>query len=277
MMSTEAALPSTAPSATDISKEINATTTTATKDNDVASSIDHSATMTTTKNDAQDMSTPPTHELDISSNTNNINRSLPDQFDTTSRKVVIHNVLKYIRTKEITKLTNSWLSNIPPHITEQLSLLSSSSNNNNSTDGGGEEQRNKIVIEKIKKPPKDNWIKVTLKEEYMVDPFIELINTCGPPPPASSSNETKDNDNGSNSNSSSNNAMRNARGGALFAKRADEMFTKNRNDDEDDDDTRRKRKERGDENGDGKESRHDKRMRSSSNRPPIKILSNDEV
>ena len=56
MMSTEAALPSTAPSATDISKEINATTTTATKDNDVVSSIDHSATMTTTKNDdAQDM------------------------------------------------------------------------------------------------------------------------------------------------------------------------------------------------------------------------------
>ena len=190
MMSTEAALPSTAPSATDISKEINATTTTAAKDNnDVVSSIDHSATMTTTKNDdAQDMSTPPTHELDTSSNTNtNSNRSLPDQFDTTSRKVVIHNVLKYIRTKEITKLANSWLSNIPPHITEQLSLLSSSSsnnNNNNSTGGGGEEQGNMIVIEKIKKPPKDNWIKVTLKEEYMVDPFIELINTCGPPPPA---------------------------------------------------------------------------------------------
>ena len=135
MMSTEAALPSTAPSATDISKEINATTTTAAKDNnDVVSSIDHSATMTTTKNDdAQDMSTPPTHELDTSSNTNS-NRSLPDQFDTTSRKVVIHNVLKYIRTKEITKLANSRLSNIPPHITEQLLLLSSlSSNNNNHT------------------------------------------------------------------------------------------------------------------------------------------------
>ena len=40
------------------------------------------------------------------------------------------------------------------------------------------------------------WIKVTLKEEYMVNPFIELINTCGPPP-ASSSDGTKDNDNGS--------------------------------------------------------------------------------
>ena len=273
-MSTGAALPS---ADNNISKEMDVTTTMAGKD-------DNASAMTTSKNDAQDvnMSTTPTTQLDTTSSTNN-NRCLPDQFDTTSRKVVIHNVLKYIRTKEITKLTNSWLANVPPHITAQLSLSSSNNNNSSTTNGGGEgegegESNHKIIIEKVKKPPKDNWMKVTLKEEYMVDPFIQLINTCGPPPSESSSEKKDDSNNGS-SNSSSNNAMRNARGGVLFAKRADEMFTKNRNEDmNDNNDDGRKRKERGGGNNDGKkESRHDKRMRSSNNRPPIKILSNDEV
>lgn len=132
-----------------------------------------------------------------------------EQLDTTSQKVVVHNVLKFLRAKEIAKLTAQWLK--------------------------GHEATLRIV--RTKKPPRDNWVKVTLENEAMVGPFIALINAGG----------------------EDGKAMVNGRGKALFAKRADEFLTKG-------DD--RKRKDRDDDGGrDGKRGRAG----------PATVLSVDEV
>ena len=174
---------------------------------------------TTTENNTAIKST-----TDTANNNNNIiRRDL--QFDHTSRKVVIHNMLKYIRPKEITKLTTQWLSNTPP---------------------------SEISIVKTKKPPKDSWMKVTLETEEMVPKFIKLINEGGV----------------------DGKSMENGRGKPLFAKRADEMFTNQEGDDtkmstNKDDGDNRKRKN-------NTTNYTNKRMRPD-NRPPIKILSNEEV
>ena len=104
--------------------------------NDIATITENSTTTTST--------------TDTANNNNIISRD--PQFDHTSRKVVIHNILKYTRPKEITKLTTQWLSNIPP---------------------------SEISIVKTKKPPKDSWMKVTLQTEEMVPKFIKLINEGG--------------------------------------------------------------------------------------------------
>lgn len=140
-----------------------------------------------------------------------------DKFDHTSRKVVVRNVLKYIRGKEIPEITAAWLK--------------------------GHEST--IQITKTKKPPKDSWIKVTLAEESMVNPFIELINGGG--------------EGGA--------AMVNGRGKPLFAKRADDMFTNDGRD--------------GDARDGGKRTERDGHVdgRGSNKRfkPEVRILSNDEV
>jgi len=180
---------------------------------------------TTTENNTAIKSTTDTDTANNNNNNNNNNIIRRDpQFDHTSRKVVIHNMLKYIRPKEITKLTTQWLSNIPP---------------------------SEISIVKTKKPPKDSWMKVTLETEEMVPKFIKLINEGGV----------------------DGKAMENGRGKPLFAKRADEMFTNQEGDDtkmsNKDDGDNRKRKNNATNNT-------NKRMRPD-NRPPIKILSNDEV
>jgi hypothetical protein len=133
-------------------------------------------------------------------------------WDNTHKKVVVHNVLKYIRAKEVEKLTSSWLK--------------------------GHESLG-IVVTKSKKPPKENWAKLTLQEESMVEPFIKLINEGG----------------------EGGGAMVNAKGKPMFAKRANEI---------DDRDNGRKRKERdGDDNSNnGRDNK----------RPNItKVLTNDEI
>ena len=137
------------------------------------------------------------------------------RFDHTSRKVVVRNVLKYVHAKEVTKLASKWLAG-----------------------------RTDLKIVKTKKPPKDNWVKLTLESEDMVEPFIQLINTGG----------------------EDGKAMVNGRGGPLFAKRADEMFNG------DGRDGNRKRKGRdGDNEGDGRDGKRSKLPR------PVRILSDDEV
>jgi tRNA (uracil-5-)-methyltransferase len=138
-------------------------------------------------------------------------------WDQTYKKVVVHNVLKFLRPKEVAKLTKEWLKN---------------------------NDRLNIKIIKTKKPPKDNWIKVTLEEESMVEPFIQLINTGG-----------KDG-----------NAMTNSRGGKLFAKRASEMD----NDDRGGGENIRKRKDREDDD-DNNNANAQKRAAAS------RILTTDEV
>ena len=146
-------------------------------------------------------------------------------WDQTSRKVVVRNVLKYIRAKEISKLTKEWLK--------------------------GHEDTIQIV--KTKKPPKDNWIKVTLAEDSMVEPFIDLINKGG-----------KGGD-----------AMVNGRGKPLCARRADEFLTKGGGGDDRDNkngDNRNKRSRDGDDGNNNNNNKRNKREER-----VITILSTDEV
>ncbi len=157
-----------------------------------------------------------------------IDNNADGRFDHTSRKVVVHNILKYIRHKELQKLVASWLV--------------------------GHESKN-IKIVATKKPPKDNWVKVTLAEESMVNSLIEVINTGGV----------------------GGNALLNGRGKPLFAKRADEMFVYG---DGGDGGNGQKRKERhpdgngGGEKGCERDNENNKRLKSS---PEMRILSSDEV
>ena len=109
------------------------------------------------------------------------------KFDHSSRKVVVHNVLKFIRSKDVSKLTSSWINE-----------CNNSSNSNI-----------KVQIVNARKPPKDSWIKVTLADDNMVDPFIAFINSGG----------------------EDGKALVNERGRPLFAKRVDEMVDYDNNND----------------------------------------------
>lgn len=113
--------------------------------------------------------------------------SIRAKFDHSSRKVVIHNVLKFMRSKDVTKLTSSWVNR-----------YNNKSNISN----------NQIQIVNARKPPKDSWIKVTLADESMVNPFITFINSGG----------------------EDGKALVNERGRPLFAKRVDEMVDHDDND-----------------------------------------------
>lgn len=166
-------------------------------------------------------------ETQTSATTATNNNNNDRQWDHTSRKVVVHNVLKFLRAKELEKLTSSWLL--------------------------GHEHLG-IKITKVKKPPRDNWVKVTLETDAMVDPFIKLIN--------GENNPTGNNDDG--------NAQTNRRGKALFAKRADEM----------EEERNRKRRDREDgsnntNNGNG--GRDDNNNKRGKFEAPDRILTNDEV
>jgi len=72
--------------------------------------------------------------------------------DTTPRKVVVHNVLKFLNNKQLDALVKSWLDDA-------------------AKPGGFH-----LVIDRYKKPPRNGWINVTVAEDCMVEPFINLIN-----------------------------------------------------------------------------------------------------
>merc|ERR1719232_1248918 len=73
-------------------------------------------------------------------------------FDRTSCKVMVYNVLKFNRGNELELMIENWLSHVPPN----------------------QEKKNRVV--NSKKPPQQNWVKITLEAEDMVEPFIDLIN-----------------------------------------------------------------------------------------------------
>jgi len=75
-----------------------------------------------------------------------------NSLDTTPRKVVVHNVFKFLNKKDLDKIVKSWL------------------------DDAAKPDGFKLVIERYRKPPRNGWIVVTLAEESMVEPFIKLIN-----------------------------------------------------------------------------------------------------
>ena len=72
--------------------------------------------------------------------------------DSTPRKIVVHNVLKFMNNKELDAIVKSWLDDAKKT-------------------GGFH-----LVIERYKKPPRNGWINVTVAEDCMVEPFITLIN-----------------------------------------------------------------------------------------------------
>lgn len=72
--------------------------------------------------------------------------------DTTPRKIVVHNVLKFLNNKQLDAIVKTWL------------------------DDAKKEGGFHLVIERYKKPPRNGWINVTVAEDCMVDPFIKLIN-----------------------------------------------------------------------------------------------------
>ena len=72
--------------------------------------------------------------------------------DTTPRKVVVHNVLKFLNSKQVDAIVQSWL------------------------DDAAKPDGFRLVIDRYKKPPRNGWINVTVAEDCMVEPFINLIN-----------------------------------------------------------------------------------------------------
>jgi hypothetical protein len=74
-----------------------------------------------------------------------------------NRKVVIQNVYKFVDKKKVEKMAATWFKDI-----KELS-----------------EEGFKIELESVKKPPKENWTVLTLKDEAMVQPLIDYINNNG--------------------------------------------------------------------------------------------------
>ena len=85
-------------------------------------------------------------------------------WDFSNRKVVVQGVDKFHDVKTATKMVQKWLDTTS---TSTTAPSASTTTTNTSL----------FVIDKIKKPPKSNWLLVTLQNEAMVQPFIEFINT----------------------------------------------------------------------------------------------------
>jgi len=73
-------------------------------------------------------------------------------WDFSHRKIIVNNAMKYMNKKDVPKLVDSWVAKLK------------------------EEKNIDVEVERAKKPPKDGWIVVTLKEESMCQPFIDFIN-----------------------------------------------------------------------------------------------------
>ena len=80
--------------------------------------------------------------------TNDSKHKESQNWNHSEKKVLVHNVMKFSRNKkEVDKMVQQWI-----------------------------EDHAHIRIEKTKKPHNCNWILITLEDENMVDPFIELMN-----------------------------------------------------------------------------------------------------
>jgi hypothetical protein len=74
-----------------------------------------------------------------------------------NRKVIIQNIYKFVDKKKVEKMAAGWIKEIQEKSAEGF----------------------KIEIERVKKPPKENWTVLTLKDEAMVQPLIDYINENG--------------------------------------------------------------------------------------------------
>jgi hypothetical protein len=79
-------------------------------------------------------------------------------WDYSNRKVMVQGINKFHDVKAVTKDLNKWLNDL---------------NSQKKSDDGTE----LIAFDRIKKPPKGNWMVITFKAESMIQPFINFINT----------------------------------------------------------------------------------------------------
>lgn len=135
------------------------------------------------------------------SSTDGLTKAYRSALDTTPRKIVVHNVLKFMDKKQVDAIVKSWLDDA-------------------AKPGGFN-----LVIDRYRKPPRNGWITVTVAEDCMVEPFLNLING------------TK---------------RVNKRGQVLYARRAGEESGNRRNDRK-----KRNRDDRDGANGDSKRARPD--------------------
>lgn len=119
-------------------------------DGEIDVSTKHQADNINSTTTSTPMASEPTSPTDDRKSIDNHQQQMP--FDHANRRVIVHNVLRYLKEKQIDALVSSWLV--------------------------GHENGN-IIVAKAKKPPRDNWLKVTLAHESMVQPFIAIINTGG--------------------------------------------------------------------------------------------------
>ena len=106
---------------------------------------------TTEKECGQPLAISSTMGVDASA-TNETANPYRSALDSTPRKIVVHNVLKFMNKKQIDALVKSWLDDA-------------------AKPGGFV-----LVIDRYKKPPRNGWINVTVAKDCMVEPFINLIN-----------------------------------------------------------------------------------------------------
>ncbi|KAL7559574.1 hypothetical protein ACA910_006982 [Epithemia clementina (nom. ined.)] len=118
---------------------------------------------------------------------NNEEVAAHESWDNTNRKVVIHNMFKFLDGKKSRKLAEQWAQDASK----------------------GAATSSRIEIYKVRKPPSDTFMVVTLSQTHMVQPFVDYINN--------------------------NPNVTNKRGGKLFAKPAVEKSGDDDNDENDDD------------------------------------------
>lgn len=121
---------------------------------DTADATKDTATLYTTAPSVETMDDPtkdkqPSQET-VASETNE-STAVDRSWDYTNRKVIVRNILKHMKQKEIDASIKSWLDAL--------------------------EDPNSIRVSKIKKAPRQPWIQLTLETEDMVQPFIEHMNS----------------------------------------------------------------------------------------------------
>lgn len=88
-------------------------------------------------------------ETQVSKSAEPTSQARGNEHDHSNRRVMVGNLLKYIKNKDIPKMIQGWLSKL--------------------------DDPSSVVVTKHKKAPKATWMMLTLEDESMVQPFIELI------------------------------------------------------------------------------------------------------
>ena len=115
------------------------------------------------ENNNYDDDTPDNTNAAANNNNNNNNNNSTPSWDHSSRKIMIQNMFKYHDTKQCRKMVSQWIAACnqaatASTISAPLSAMP-------------------IAVEKIKKPPKENWMTVTVTHPDMAQPLIEYINS----------------------------------------------------------------------------------------------------